>query len=1397
VVYTLRASLRIVNHGSVVGASTLPEPDLEPVTSTADEHPGQAPLLLPLPGRIDGRYAVEAELGRGGMAVVYRVRDTVRDEQLALKRLVLAGPEHRAQSMVGAFEREFHTLVQLAHPRIIEVYDFGSEDGDPYYTMELLDGGDLRERAPLPWRDACAIAHDVCSSLALLHARRLVHRDVSPRNVRSTRGGAAKLIDFGALAPMGPGGQIIGTPPFVAPEVLHRSTLDGRTDLFSLGATLYYALTRRFCYPARDFASLLTIWATRPAPPSSFAPGVPAALDALVMSLVSLDPATRPRSAFEVMQRLSAIAELDYEAADVSQSYLAAPTMVGRDAILGDLSTSLRKAIVGRGGALLVGAAAGLGRTRVLDACALDAKIAGAVVLRVNGGSDGGAPLAAGISLAAQAALGAPIQALSSARRLGLDVVLFDNAPQRGPGDGAKPLRLTLKKLVGPDVDQSALQPKLTSWLLHLAETQPLAVLIDDLHEVDDASLSLIASLAIAAPRRRLFLLATLRTGEHPAAADAFAAIQRACGRLELSVLGRDDLDALVGSMFGDVPNLALLCDRLYQAAAGNVRETLEIAQTLVARGVLRYEGGHWLLPESLAQDDLPSSAAELCRARVADLSPLARELAEVHALASHPSFSRQDYTRVASGVPAARVDEAISELVSSGLLTGDNQSYALARPEWTAVLEAGLDDDARVERHARLADLYAVSPERVIEEVRHCLAGGRRSRAIDLLVPQLESTTSSVGVLALTSMSALKVAEVLDSALDAALSLGRKPKEIHEIRRGVFAIAVVTDEARYYHVADALLAQLKRDSGLTMYESIADESDPMQRLMRALTHAKTVYDSASEDERVLSPEAAIRGVAYYTAISIAIGSRAQDQALIASLPGLLEPFALLSPLLHAMWQNAIATRETVCDNRAEHARKRWLEVDAKLATVTNAEMNYVQALRNAIAFGIGLVEARFGMRTAEARAKALDDDPMQRASAMSLRRVVRLHKGDLAGAESYRKQAELIALHANQRQMFTITLVAELIAHANAGDLAGIRESGQAIEAQAAVFSGWRAYHYLAQGYFELARNNFEAALAAFEQGLALAIPDPSDASRSTSAWLRLEAARIEALLGLDRAEEARTTGRAVLESCAAYGIDAPAFPVRRGLALAAAKLGDFTQACAQLERLIEDLKTLDIEGLELGAIYEARTRVAIWMSDRESAEQYGRLTAQEYRYGQGSPLGARYERLWDEARVAGVTALPALTEIKSSLMTSHQPTMDWTLDKRSLHGSLAPGPRAESALRTVCESTGARAGHLYLRKTSGYELIASCGEGSPDPAVPALIAERVATHSRNEDDATMIEPVEPSTGLLSLTANGTTYSAQHLPAPAGTQPGTLLLDSATRAATDVELKDLLKALS
>ncbi|HKU42193.1 MAG TPA: serine/threonine-protein kinase, partial [Polyangiales bacterium] len=192
------------------------------------------PSRLPSRGPQE-RYELNGTLGRGGVAVVHAATDLVSGHKVALKRLRAQDDPALQQRVVELFEREFHTLSQLEHPNIVTVHDYGIDAEGPYYTMELVEGGDLQQLAPLPWRKVCAIARDVCSALSLLHSRRLVHRDISPRNVRCDHEGRAKLLDFGALAPFGANKFLVGTPACCAPESVNLQPLDGRADLYGLG----------------------------------------------------------------------------------------------------------------------------------------------------------------------------------------------------------------------------------------------------------------------------------------------------------------------------------------------------------------------------------------------------------------------------------------------------------------------------------------------------------------------------------------------------------------------------------------------------------------------------------------------------------------------------------------------------------------------------------------------------------------------------------------------------------------------------------------------------------------------------------------------------------------------------------------------------------------------------------------------------------------------------------------------------------------------------------------------------------------------------------------------------------------------------------------------------------
>ncbi len=196
-----------------------------------------------------GRYELIEEIGRGGMAVVYRALDTSLGREVALKLLhshLAANAEARQR-----FRREAQAVARLRHDAIVEVYDYSGEEADDVYiVMELVRGTTLRQvlqrhaGGPLPAEAAAMIAREVFSALATAHDRDVVHRDVKPENILIREDGAIKLTDFGiahlaGLDQMTVTGQILGSPAYMSPEHIEKAVLDARADIFSAGTLLY------------------------------------------------------------------------------------------------------------------------------------------------------------------------------------------------------------------------------------------------------------------------------------------------------------------------------------------------------------------------------------------------------------------------------------------------------------------------------------------------------------------------------------------------------------------------------------------------------------------------------------------------------------------------------------------------------------------------------------------------------------------------------------------------------------------------------------------------------------------------------------------------------------------------------------------------------------------------------------------------------------------------------------------------------------------------------------------------------------------------------------------------------------------------------------------------------
>jgi hypothetical protein len=626
---------------------------------------------------VAGRYRLTRRLARGGAGEVFAAIDLSTGARVALKRLL----DQQDPRGCAYFMREYHALSELRHPRIIEVYDYGVDRGAPYYTMELLDGHDLGELAPLPYREACGYLRDVASSLALLHARRLLHRDVSSRNVRRTSDGRCKLIDFGAMMPFGTPPNVIGTPPCVPPEALQGGALDQRSDLFALGALAYHLLTGRHAYPASDLSALTRVWTQGIQRPSRRASEIPEALDQLVIALLSLDPMKRPSSAAEVIDWLSAIAELPADDnLAVGRSFLASSQLVGRHRECALLLEHLTKAAQARGSALVISGESGSGKTRMLSEAALIGQTCGLTVVRVALRERRGLSSSFVHDVVAGVHQVAPVEAELASRRLPLVLDALHDAAR--------------------DSDRSALLSQVGEYVREVASARPLLLTVDDVHHADELASALLAALA---HRTSGCALALIASHDSRKPASVLMSAPGLATTLPLAPLNEAQTATLSASLFGDVPNLERITDRFFKIAQGNPKITLQLAEQLLARGTLRYVDGAWVLPAELA-DPLPQGTADALMLRLEPLSADARALAELLSVRRGGASVEQLLALVAPRAPES-LFRALEELVSAGILESAGDEYAFVQDALRVELGHSLAQRRSQELHQRWAD--------------------------------------------------------------------------------------------------------------------------------------------------------------------------------------------------------------------------------------------------------------------------------------------------------------------------------------------------------------------------------------------------------------------------------------------------------------------------------------------------------------------------------------------------------------------------------------------------------------------------------------------------------------------------------------------------------------------
>jgi eukaryotic-like serine/threonine-protein kinase len=673
----------------------------------------------------DGRYRVVRFLGEGAIKKVFLVEDCLLQREVAFSFLKSDGWGFWKSYPIGEtrMTKEARLMAGLGeHPHILPVYDLGHEQGQPYLVTPAM-AGDLeslvlehtdRRLAPA---EALAIADEILDALVHAHERGVVHRDIKPSNIFISPEGRARLGDFGLAMGFDPTalnleGAIVGTVAYMAPEQALGEVCDGRSDLYAVGAVLYFTLTGRPPFEGDDSMTIISQHLeAEPVSPSWLNPAVTPSIDRFVHRLLAKRREDRPpdaRAAREELAQLRAQQERRHSRSLAGEQEanpldrLASRVFVGRQDELEALRGVVDEMICGRGRVVLIGGEPGVGKTRLVEETATYARVLGARVLwgRCNE-AEGQAPYWPWLE-----ALGRYV------RRAEPETLL------RQLGDGA-PFVAELLPELRPIVPQTEQPPAsegerarfrlfghLAAFLERVAEERALLIVIDDLHLADASSLLLLEFLASRLVDRRIAILSTYRGGQRPPHLPlTLSRLLRepATLSLTLSPLPRHQVHQLFALITGMQPQRRLI-EWLWAETEGNPFFITELLRLLVERGDD--------LSRFVADPDLATLQGidEVIEARLAALSPDCRRLLALAAVVGR-DFGLSLLVPLAGRAPAevARLlDEGLDARV---LRRGDSaRPYRFAHGLVRDVLYAGFAESEVMHLHGAVAQQLEVT---------------------------------------------------------------------------------------------------------------------------------------------------------------------------------------------------------------------------------------------------------------------------------------------------------------------------------------------------------------------------------------------------------------------------------------------------------------------------------------------------------------------------------------------------------------------------------------------------------------------------------------------------------------------------------------------------------------
>lgn len=658
---------------------------------------------------IDRRYDVLHVIGSGGMGTVFAVRDRLTRQMVALKRVStqtsMIDDTHNVVELRETLAKEFATLASLRHPNIISVLDYGFDDGQPYFTMELVSN-------PLTITQAAATVTatqkmdyliQMLQALAYLHRRGIIHRDLKPGNALLD-GDQVKVLDFGLATLQASrsdedvANNVVGTLAYIAPEALRGESVSIQSDLYAAGVIAYEMFAGKHPFEINDVTGLIRDIVMTPPDVNEMDTDV--SIQWIVQRLLEKEPEDRYPDAQTAIQRLSEVIGLSTTTdTSIRESFLQGAQFIGRGDELRQLENAFKEAQDGQGTAWLVGGESGVGKSRLLDEFRIRALVTGATVLRGNAVQDGGRLYQAWVEILRQLVLVVmPDETAASILKLimpDLDSLLGYTIPD------------------APELDPQATRERLVVTIAQLfSQVQtPMVVLLEDLQWAHE-SLEVIEYLSRRIIAWPVLFIGSYRSDERPTLLDELPNLVH----IQLQPLHPAAIAQLSVAMLGDNGNNPNVVSLLQEETEGNIYFIIEVVRALVEESGQMSQVGQATIPQHMFTGGL----AAIVERRLSQMSRADRRLLNFAAI-----YGREvDTTLMEAAYPEINVGEWLLRANESLVLQVRDNRWWFAHDKLREGTLKVLSPEEKIQYHAQVAEtvevLYANDPEQVVNLAYH-----------------------------------------------------------------------------------------------------------------------------------------------------------------------------------------------------------------------------------------------------------------------------------------------------------------------------------------------------------------------------------------------------------------------------------------------------------------------------------------------------------------------------------------------------------------------------------------------------------------------------------------------------------------------------------------------------